>query len=90
MTIAQTQTDDQIDLAREARLRGRARRLGCRLEKCRTRNLLDPRWGTFGLVHVESGFQASSREWARGYGLTLDEVEQWIEEREALQAEGLA
>ncbi|WP_457068086.1 hypothetical protein [Mycobacteroides abscessus] len=67
--------------AAEQRVRRAAKRAGLALEKSRTRNPAASDYGTYGLVRVTN----SSRELVAGdshtgYGLSLGEAADWIEE----------
>ncbi|MBK9387332.1 MAG: hypothetical protein IPN34_21160 [Planctomycetes bacterium] len=70
-------TEDQLELARESRLRSKARRQGFRVEKCRARSSENPAWATFRIVDVQTNTVAAWAGWC-DYGLSLDEVESFL------------
>lgn len=66
--------------AREARVRNRAKQLGLRLEKSRSRTPELPEWGTYQLVDENRIIVASGGP--GGYGLSIEEVENALNEEE--------
>ena len=72
-----TTTEDQLDLARESRLRSKARRQGLRIEKCRSRTPENPAWATFRIVDVQTNTLAASAGWC-DFGLSLNDVEAFL------------
>jgi hypothetical protein len=63
------------DDARERRLRRAAARLGLRLAKSGQRDPAHYLFGTYMLVDQRSGYRMIWGGGAHGYGLTLDEIE---------------
>lgn len=69
----------RTDPKKEARLRRMAARQGLALCKSRRRNPYACDYGTYGLYDVSmNGLVASGGEVFNGYGLDLDEVEEWL------------
>jgi hypothetical protein len=71
--------EDRLELARESRLRRKARRQGFRLAKCRARSTENPAWATFMIVDVATNCVAANAGWC-DYGLNLDDVERFLAE----------
>lgn len=68
---------------REARLRRRARSVGLRLVKSRSRTTITGAYGTYGLLAADTNAWVATRG-GDGYGLDLDAIEAELGEREAL------
>jgi hypothetical protein len=67
---------------RENRLRRMAERQGYRLQKSRQR---DPRgylYGTYQLTDFNNVLVLADFAYGRGYGVSLDEVEEWLTKEE--------
>ncbi len=70
-----------MDKVRENRLRRVAERRGLRLMRSRRRDPNAWDYGTYQLVDVRTkGVVAAEWSIGRGYGLSLDEIEQWLDE----------
>ena len=65
-----------VSSPREARLRRAAKSCGRVLSKSRVRNTDAAEFGTYMLLDARTGGLVAGHSWARGYGLTLDEVEE--------------
>lgn len=63
---------------RENRLRRMAARQGLVLHKSRRRDPRAVEYGTYMLVDLYTDVVVASGNAGRGYGLTLDEVEEWL------------
>ena len=76
--------------SRENRLRRAARSLGLRLEKSRVRDPHDLTFGGYMLTFIERNAIAygAAGHKGRGYTLTLDAVEEYLERSEKLQKIG--
>ncbi len=74
-----TATEERLELARESRLRRKARRQGFRLAKCRARSTDNPAWATFMIVDISNNTVAANAGWC-SYGLNLDDVERFLAE----------
>lgn len=65
----------------ENRLRRQVDRMGYRLVKSRARDSRDITYGGFQIVDLRTGgVVAGHTAIGRGYGLTLDDVKEWVEE----------
>lgn len=64
---------------RESRLRSEAQRQGLRLQKCRSRNPENWLYGTYHLVDASTNAIVASGT-QNGFGLTLDDVEDALNE----------
>jgi len=65
------------EAARERRLRRRAAAQGLQLMKSRCRESQGFVYGTYGLVHLDLNAWVASCG-GGGYGLDLDEIEDWL------------
>ncbi|MBK9386551.1 MAG: hypothetical protein IPN34_17195 [Planctomycetes bacterium] len=74
-----TATQDQLDLARESRLRSKARRQGLRLVKSRSRTPAHHDWSTYGLMNAQTAYVVAGSQ-GSGLGLSLDDVERILAE----------
>jgi hypothetical protein len=68
-------TDDE---RAESRLRSAARRRGLRLVKSRSRTPSDWQYGTFMIVNDDNWLVAGNHN--DGFGMTLEEVAEWLAE----------
>ena len=74
-----TLTPTPAEKAREARIRRAAARVGLTLERAKTRTEYHHEFGTYQLLETGTGrVVASSLQY--GFGLSLDEAGQWLEE----------
>ena len=74
-----TAAEDRLELAREDRLRRKARRQGYRLAKSRSRTSEHIDWQTYGIVDARSNVLVAGSQ-STGFGLSLDEVEAFLSE----------
>ena len=68
---------------RENRLRRTAARQRLRLEKSRRRDPNTADYGTYQLVDVDTKLLRFAKHWNRGYGMSLDDIEEYLRNREA-------
>lgn len=75
MTATDDKTDDKI---RENRLRRMAERQGLKLEKSRRRDVHAWDYGTYQIVDPDRNMLIYSASIQHGYGLDLDDVEEFL------------
>lgn len=68
----------ETEKTRETRLRRQADRRGLRLQKSPRRDPGAWDFGTYQLVDAREGWVVAEQMTGQGYGMTLDEVEEWL------------